>query len=82
MTWDYRAIAKEYSGEVMFGIHEVYYEDGVPTMCTENAVEVAGDTLADLSQTLKWMRKALRKPILNYADFEEGGKYYAEEDDA
>jgi len=74
MTWDYRVIATEYEGELMFGIHEVYSEDGVPTMCTENAMDVAGETL-------DWMRAALLKPILSYADFEEGGKYYMEEDD-
>ena len=86
MTWNYRVIAKEYKGfnetEVAFSIHEVFYnDDGIPDMCTEDAVAVVGETLADLSQTLKWMRKALRKPILNYAAFEEYGKYYTEEQD-
>ena len=79
MTWNHRVIAREYKGELAFGIHEIFYEDdGVPMGCTESAVGVVGDNLAELSQTLKWMRKALRKPILNYADFEEGGKYYTD----
>ena len=81
MTWNHRVITKEYRGfnevEVLFEIHEVYYnDDGIPEMCTEDAVGVVGDNLAELKQTLRWMRKALRQPILNYADFEEGGKYY------
>lgn len=81
MTWDYRVLAKEYKGfnetEILFGIHEVYYnDDGEPDMCTEDAVAVIGDNLAELVQTLDWMRKAFLRPILSSADFEEGGKYY------
>ena len=82
-TWDFRVLAREYRGfnesEVVFEIHEIFYNaDGIPDMCTEDPVGVVGDSLADLSQTLKWMRKALRKPILSYSDFEQGGKYYKE----
>jgi len=81
MTWNHRVLTREYKGfneaEVLFEIHEVFYnDDGIPEMCTEDAVSVVGDNLAELKQTLRWMRKALRQPILNYADFEEGGKYY------
>ena len=76
MKWDYRVLAKECEGELMFGIHEIYYDgDGVPEMCTQDAVDVVGDNLAELVQTLAWMRKALRQPILSYTDFGEGGKY-------
>ena len=81
--WNYRILAREYKGfneiEVVFEIHEVFYTaDGIPDMCTEDPVGVVGDNLADLSKTLKWMKKALRKPILNYSDFEPGGKYYTD----
>jgi len=81
MTWNHRVIRKEYKGfneiEIQFGIHEVYYnDDGVPDMCTENPVDVVGDNIKELKQTLRWMRKALSQPVLDYADFEEGGKYY------
>ena len=86
MTWNHRVLAREYKGynevEFAFSIHEVFYTDGIPDMCTEDPVGVVGDSLADISQTLKWMRKALRKPILNYADFEEGGKYYTDAKDS
>ena len=83
MSWNYRVLAREYRGfneiEFTFSIHEIYYnKDGIPEMCTENPVGVVGECLADLSDTLKWMKKALRKPILNYSDFEPGGKYYTE----
>ncbi len=76
MTWNHRVIAKEYKGELTFAIHEVFYTDGVPYACTEDAVGVSGENLAELTQTLEWMKEALMRPILNYADFEEGGKYY------
>ena len=81
MTWNYRVLAREYKGfnevEVLFEIHEVFYNaDGVPEMCTEDAVSVVGDNLAEISDTLLWMKKALKKPILSYSDFEPGGKYY------
>jgi len=84
MSWNYRILAREYKGfneiEMTFSIHEVYYnKDGIPEMCTEDAVGVVGENLADLSDTLKWMQDALKKPILNYADFEPGGKYYVED---
>ena len=81
MTWNYRVLAREYKFsneiETTFSIHEVYYnDDGVPEMCTEDAVSVVGDNLAEISDTLLWMQKALKKPILSYSDFEPGGKYY------
>ena len=83
MSWNYRVLAREHRGfneiEFTFSIHEIYYnKDGIPYMCTEDPVGVVGDNLAEISQTLKWMRKALRKPILSYSDFEEGEKYYTD----
>lgn len=82
MTWNHRVIRKIQKREttdddVYLGIHEVFYdENGVPNMVTVDAVEVGGDDLKGLAQTLEWMRKSLSQPILDYTDFEEGGKYY------
>ena len=86
-TWDFRVLAREYRGfnesEVVFEIHEIFYNaDGIPDMCTEDAVGVVGDNLAEISDTLRWMKKALRKPILSYSDFEPGGKYYTDAKDS
>ena len=83
--WNYRILAREYKGfneiEVVFEIHEVFYnKDGIPDMCTEDPVGVVGDNLAEISDTLKWMKKSLKKPILSYSDFEPGGKYYKKTD--
>ena len=77
MTWNHRVLAHEHKGEFTFAIHEVFYnDDGVPDMCTEDPVGVVGDTLPELSDTLMRMLSALIEPILNYTDFEPGGKYY------
>lgn len=76
-TWNNRVIRKVYEHETQLGIHEVFYNDeGNPYLVTVNAVGVVGDTLEELEQTLKWMMEALGEPILEYSDFEEGGKYY------
>jgi len=79
-TWEYRVLAREHKGEVFFEVHEIFYTDGIPDMCTEDPVGVVGDNLAEISDTLKWMKKALKKPILSYSDFEPGGKYYKKTD--
>jgi len=77
MSWNHRVIRQVCDGEVFFGIHEVFYNDeGVPDMCTEDAVGVFGEDMEGLIQTLEWMRKALGQPILEMADFEEGGKHF------
>lgn len=78
MTWNHRVVRRIFpDGEILFGIHEVFYnDDGQPDMVTDDAVRVLGDDIDDLEQTLKWMRKALGQPILEYSDFEGGGKYY------
>ena len=76
MTWNHRVLAHEHKGELTFAIHEIFYTDGIPDMCTEDPVGVVGDTLPELSDTLRRMLSALIEPILSYADFEPGGKYY------
>ena len=56
MTWNHRVLAHEHKGELTFAIHEIFYsDDGIPNMCTENAVGVVGDTLPELSATLRLM---------------------------
>jgi hypothetical protein len=79
MGWNYRVIAKTYKDKTFFGIHEVFYnEDGIPDTCTIDAISVGGDTLRGISETLNLMRLALVKPILNFSDFEKGGKYFTD----
>lgn len=76
--WNYRVIRKTHDCEsiinpgekwVTFGIHEVYYTDGKPSMTTEDAMEPHGETLEELLEDMKHFQLALDKPVLNYEDF-------------
>lgn len=73
MTWNHRVIRRTYpSGEVFFGIHEVF-TDSEGISCTVDPVEVAGESIEELRQTLTWMFNALAKPVLDYeVDFPGG----------
>jgi len=73
--WNYRVIRKvfdrtEINGQkyVRFGIHEVYYTDGKPSMCTVDSMDPHGETFEELKQDLKYHQLALTKPVLNYED--------------
>ena len=67
MTWNHRVIKLTYDEETLYGIYEVFYnKDGTVMAYTENPVVAEDESLEDLEQTLKWMRKALRKPVLEY----------------
>lgn len=71
-TWDYRVMrravkikgTKKY--DVSFGIYEVYFDNGRVEGWTTDPVEPHGDTLDDLKTDIKWMRQALKKPVLDY----------------
>ena len=81
MTWNHRVVRRVYKrtrgdDEVFYGIHEVYYRDGVPYALTSNAVSLGSDSIEGLRDVLRTMRKCLLKPTLEYDDFGKGGKYY------
>ncbi len=73
--WNYRVIRKENEHKgtkwITFGIHEVYYSDGKPSMCSENARSPHGETFEDLTLDLEWYQLALTKPTLNYEDLSD-----------
>ena len=64
--WNHRVLAHKYKNEVILEIHEVFYTDGIPDSYTEQAIGLSGDSIKELNQTLTWMRKCLKKPILHY----------------
>jgi len=71
MTWNHRVIRRTYEGtdyqEIRYEIHEVFYnDDGSIYAYTEESIEPSGETLKELKQDLKWMKKALEKPVLEY----------------
>ena len=67
--WNYRVVK---NGEI-YGIREVYYEDGEPFAYTTNNIEPMGESLDELAEDLKGMLKALTLEIL------EDGKIIKEE---
>lgn len=75
-TWNYRVISFRHGEEAWCAIHEVYYDDGVPTGHTvEPAVAMwdleEGDDAG--ARTLERMREALAKPVLTESDFRRRG---------
>jgi len=69
MTWNYRILAHEYKGEIYLQVHEVYYsKKSKPVKYTENAVSVGGETIGEILQVLKKMKKSWKNPILYAGD--------------
>ena len=67
--WNHRVMRREHeNSEPTYGIHEVYYKQGKADMWTDDPVEVTGDDIQELKQTLERMILALEKPILNFKD--------------
>ena len=82
MSWNHRVVrkvidnpvpGKEDERIVAYGIHEVYYgdADGVPHSCTSDPVEVSGDSVQELIQTLNRMLNATLKPVLDHDGLKE-----------
>jgi len=71
MSWNHRVIRRKFpNGEVLWAIHEVYYDDdGKPNACTENPIPIREYSVKDIGKTLKRIRRALKKPVLKYEDF-------------
>ena len=70
MTWDYRLVKSTQGDLVLYGIHEVYYDDhGTPKSITELPVSVIEQSKGDIMTTLRHMERALTMPTLNYEDF-------------
>jgi len=68
--WNYRIIKKTVKEEVVYGVHEVFYDaSGSPKACTESPVEPWGESLDELIADIERMRAAADKPTLNYDDF-------------
>lgn len=70
-SWNYRVVRKRTAtGEIVFGIHEVYYDgSGNPAFCSDGSIEPGGESIRDLRANLTNMLKALNKPILKFEDF-------------
>ncbi len=56
MTWNYRAVEKQFKGESYYEIHEVFYDDkgNIENMSIDPDIPV-GDTLDELKKSLEMM---------------------------
>ena len=67
MSWNYRVVRDEHGS---FGIHEAYYDgDGRVRAVTVAPIELHDETLEELRVSYERIGEALRKPVLEAADF-------------
>lgn len=76
MAWNHRVLRHVKNGEILFAIHEVYYdENNNPHSCTAEPVYALGyDTLDNLALDLQRMLDACKKPVLDYEPFVTRGR--------
>ena len=75
--WEYRVIVRELpcydtvpSKNFVWGVHEVYFENDIPTLCTElPTYPMSEDSIEDLQKDMTRYAGALLLPILNYSVF-------------
>ena len=72
--WNYRVCKRTYteSGEpeVYYGIHETYYDDkGNICAITQDLIDVFGESIEELKETLARMSKALEKEVIDLDTF-------------
>jgi hypothetical protein len=65
MHWNHRVIVRLEGLEQLYELHEVYYrDDGSIEGWTAGPVRVMGDSVKEMKQSLRWMLKAMDKPVL------------------
>lgn len=70
--WNHRVIryAKTHPNneiEYWYQVHECYYKNdkSLPYMWTTDAIDVVGDSITELGETLERIQRCLQKPILH-----------------
>lgn len=65
---DYRVIMHKTRVRTWYCIHAVSYDlaTGKPAVCSVFPINLDADTVEEIDKKLKEVRKALKKPILNY----------------
>ncbi len=74
MTWNHRVIRRTHPQwkRPYFAVHEVFYdEDDVPYLVTQEPVDVGGESLDEVRQSLEMMAAALEKPVIDMSYFDE-----------
>lgn len=68
--WNYRVVKRIKNGHEFYGIHEAHYENGEVVAITDLlTVESFDEGLKGLRWQLNKMKEALKKEVLDYADF-------------
>ena len=72
MTWNYRVVeSKNKHDETFFEIKEIYYDEyDNMKMFSVDGMKPGGETIKELKLDLRWMLKALSKPILKQSDLD------------
>lgn len=78
MSWNYRIVRypDDGTGEVIFGIHEAYYNhknDDKPHSITKYSASSSFKTMTEYNQWLERVKDAMLKPILDYDTLEPIG---------
>ncbi len=63
-TWNHRVLVDKYRGELYFQVHEVHYENGVPSDYSMNGVPVHGSTMRELRWNLSKVTEGIEQPVL------------------
>jgi hypothetical protein len=76
--WNHRVVRRTYdrgksSQEVLYSIHEAYYgiDGDINPAITVEPVAPCGESVEVLREDLRWMLRALDKPVLDYETREE-----------
>ena len=71
MDWNYRLIEHDQlDGDPIWAVHEVFYEDdGTPIGCTDEAIEIMGDSESKAFDSYRMMEEAFRKDTLKMSYF-------------
>ena len=70
--WNCRIIRRVYpNGEILYGIHEVYYQNGKPFNCTMEPKAGINESPVELKEYLGMLMKAFDAPILDYETLKE-----------
>lgn len=74
MTWNYRVVHRVLNAENVYEIHEAYYDDDKAISITEESVRPRGETLQELMRDCENYVKAIKRPVLEYVDFDASGR--------
>lgn len=70
MTWNHRVV---HNSDGTYTINEVYYNDDGSVWAWTAPVEVIGESLDEVRQTLQQMQECLMAPVLESKDLPHGG---------